>query len=273
MKIKEFAITSRSNPLVIETVKLQKKRDRDELGRFLADGRKLCYEYIKKCGKPFCLFVSEEHMELILPELEEIETQYGLSLEVTPVTKSVFTKLTQQTAPDGVILIGETNTLSYTKDTFDVRECERIIILDSLQDPGNVGTVIRTALALGYDRVILSDKSADVLNPKTLRASMGALFSLQISVATSLVDLISALRESGRRVYAAELRDNALSLDEISIDETDVFVIGNEGHGISEEVSFLCDNSVYIPISEKSESLNAAIAATVLMWQQRASFQ
>ena len=273
MKVKEFVITSRSNPLVSETVKLQKKRDRDETGRFLVDGKKLCCEYIRKCGRPHLLFVSEEHIDDLLPELARIEREHDLSLEVTPVSESVLSKMTLQSAPDGIIVVGERKLLPDCSLASDKWAGERMIVLDSLQDPGNVGTVVRTALALGYDRVILTDKCADIYSPKTLRASMGAIFSLRISVVSDLSETVSELRSRGRRVLAAELRENALSLDDIDICDTDVFVIGNEGHGIDENVSSQCDMSVYIPISEQSESLNAAIAATVLMWQQRGSFR
>lgn len=271
MKIREFAITSRSNPLVAETVKLQKKRERDESGRFLVDGRKLCYEYIRKCGKPHLMFVCCEQLDAILSELDEIERECGISLDIIPVAESVFSKLTMQNAPDGIILVGERSALPRSTDAPAEWAGEMLIMLDCLQDPGNVGTVIRTALALGYDRVVLGGECADIYNPKTLRASMGAVFSIRISVCDSLADVIGDLRSAGRRVYAAELREHAVSLDDTDIMRSDVFVIGNEGHGIADNVSGACDRSVYIPISEQSESLNAAVAATVLMWHQRNS--
>lgn len=272
MKIKDFVITSRANPLVNETVKLQKKRYRYETGRFLIDGRKLSYEYIKSCGVPCFTFVNEADKDDILAELSELEKTVGVELTVTLVSEGVFTKLTEQSSPDGIILVGDKGALSYSENLTEIGSGERIIILDSLQDPGNVGTLIRSALAFGFDRVIMSRDSVDLFNSKTLRASMGAMFSIKLTVANDLIDSVKFLLSEGRRVYAAELRDRSVSLDSVPIAASDVFVIGNEGHGIRDQVSEMCTSSVFIPISEKSESLNAAIAGSVLMWHQHNFF-
>ena len=273
MKIKDFVITSRSNPLVNETVKLQKKRYRTEIGRFLIDGRKLSYEYIKTCGAPICALVNEAVKDDIIAELVILEQNIREEITVTLVSDGVFSKLTEQNSPDGIILIGDKNALSYSESLNGIDENERVIILDSLQDPGNVGTLIRSALAFGFDRILLSRDSADLLNSKTLRASMGAIFSIKLTVISDLRDAVGLFLSQGRRVYSAELREKSVSLDLIEVSSTDVFVIGNEGHGISEQLSEMCSASVYIPISEKSESLNAAIAGSVLMWHQHKYFE
>ncbi len=272
MKIKEQIITSRTNPLVLDCVKLSKKRERDESGRFLCDGKKLCFEYIKKCGAPVHLFVNERYQQTLIAQLEELERECSISLELTLVGEHAFLKMTEQSSPDGIILIGDKYRLPHeTVDSVVASryDGERLIILCSLRDTGNVGTVIRTALALGYDRVIMSSDCADVYNPKTLRAAMGAAFAMKITVCKDLAGAVIDLVESGRRVFAAELRENALSLDKIPLCGSDIFIIGNEGHGIPADISAVCTSSVYIPISESSESLNAAVAAAVLMWQQR----
>ena len=139
----------------------------------------------------------------------------------------------------------------------------------SLRDPGNLGAVIRSAVAFGVDHVILTSDSIDVYNPKTVRSAMGSLFRVKITIVRDFSSFISSAIECGRRVYAAELTDDAVALDEIEASVSDIFIIGNEGHGIPREISSLSSGSVYIPISKKTESLNASVAAAVFMWEQK----
>ncbi len=273
MNIKDYVITGRSNPVVSDASKLLRKKYRDESGRFLIDGRKLSYEYLRSCGKCSCVFVKESSREQIIGELYDIEREKNTSFEVTVLSDQVFSRLTEQSSPDGVIVIGYTASVPVSYKLTYVESDERVIILDSLQDPGNVGTLIRSALAFDFDRVILSADCADPFNPKTLRASMGAVFSLELTVVDSVSDAVGNLLGQGRNVYAAELRENSIPIDSVDILKSDVFIIGNEGHGISADISEMCTGSVFIPISERSESLNAAVAGSVLMWQQQSRFQ
>ena len=272
MRYNEIIIQSRQNPLICECAALQKKRERDEKGLFLIDGVKLTCEYIKYIGVPAHLFILESCRDKYHDHLCMLESECGITLDATLVSEGAFMKLTDQKAPDGIIAVGECSRLcvEYINEgqSFDF-SCERIIALSSLRDTGNVGTVIRSALALGYDRIIMSSDCADIFNSKTLRATMGAAFSMRFAVCESLSYVVEHLILAGRCVYCAELRDNARPLDDIEISETDVFVVGNEGHGIDSSVSSVSTLSVYIPISDRSESLNAAIAASLLMWHQR----
>ena len=271
MRYNEILITSRHNPLICEVAALQKKRERDDSGRFLIDGAKLTFEYIRHIGAPAYLFICESYREKYENVLLTIEQEMSLSLFATLVSESAFAKLTDQKAPDGIIAVGEFSALDYAyireSDSVDFGY-ERIIALSSLRDNGNVGTVIRTALALGYDRVLLSSDCADVLSPKTLRATMGAAFAMKIGVCEQLSVTLGSLCDNGRRVYCAELRENASPLQSVALSAEDIFVVGNEGHGIDPLVSNVSTGSVYIPISDRSESLNAAVAASLLMWHQ-----
>ena len=140
--------------------------------------------------------------------------------------------------------------------------------MESLRDPGNLGTVIRSAKALKVESIIISSDCADVYNPKTLRASMGGVFGVQLYSFASLVPVVRKIRESGGRVFAAALDRNAIGLDRLEIARGDVFAIGNEGHGLSRELIESCDGSVFIPISDGSESLNASAAAAIILWEQ-----
>jgi TrmH family RNA methyltransferase len=138
------------------------------------------------------------------------------------------------------------------------------VLLDNIQDPGNVGTIIRSANAFGIDSVILTGGCADIYNPKTIRASMGAIFRQRVTYMNT-EDIIN-LKTKGVNFTGAENRASSKDITKINISNT-VILLGNEGQGISNELLTLCDEMIKIPISEDSESLNAAIAASVIMWE------
>jgi TrmH family RNA methyltransferase len=142
---------------------------------------------------------------------------------------------------------------------------KRVILLENVQDPGNVGTVIRTANALGMDAVILTGNCADVFGAKTARAAMGALFR-QTVLTMQQSEAVAWLHEQGLRVYGAALSDRAVDVRTVSLGDA-AFVIGSEGQGLSEEMLSLCDGEVIIPMEPGSESLNAGVAAAILMWE------
>ena len=147
-------------------------------------------------------------------------------------------------------------------------EGERALALCAVRDPGNLGAVVRSAVAFGVDHIIITADTADIYNTKTLRSAMGSLFRVKITSVKNFASFVRSARENGRRVFAAELTDSAVSLDDIDINHEDIFVIGNEGHGISAQISNECTASVFIPISKKTESLNASVAASIFMWEQ-----
>ena len=146
---------------------------------------------------------------------------------------------------------------------------EKIFALQSLRDPGNLGTVIRSCAALGMDRLIISDDCADIYNPKTVRAAMGALFFFPVDIVTAgnLPEYLRLLTLSGRCAFAASAREGATLISDIKISEGDFFVVGNEGHGLSEEVIGACGAAVMIPMQNGCESLNAAAAAAIFIWE------
>ena len=140
-----------------------------------------------------------------------------------------------------------------------------VIVLENLQDPGNVGTVLRTAAALGMDLVILAGECADPYNPKAVRAAMGAVFRQKVA-RMDLADLAARLKEWKLPLYGAALADDARDVRSVSLAKAAV-AVGNEGNGLSRELLELCDAKIIIPMTPGSESLNAAVAASVLMWE------
>ena len=139
------------------------------------------------------------------------------------------------------------------------------ILLENVQDPGNVGTVIRTAAAMGVKTVILCGACADVYSPKTARATMGAIFSQRI-VRLSAAEAAALAADRGMKLYGAALSPRAKDIRELELKNA-VVAIGSEGRGLSEELLGLCDGELIIPMAPGSESLNAAVAASIVLWE------
>ena len=267
-------ITSRNNNLVKWFSGLSDKKNRKESGYFLAEGVKLTREAFE-AGLPVeYVIVSEKRYGEILEILNPFRTleQYE-KCRVVKVADNVFEKISTEKSPQGIISVikhldffRELDIIY--KEEFFLKPEEKAIFLFSVRDPSNLGAVIRSSVAFGTDHVILSSDCADIYNPKTVRSAMGSLFRVKVTSVKDVPSFIEAANANSRRVFAAELTDNAKSLSEISLQSTDIVMIGNEGHGISLEVSARCDGSVYIPISKKTESLNASVAAAIFMWEQ-----
>ena len=141
----------------------------------------------------------------------------------------------------------------------------RVIVLEGVQDPGNVGTAIRTANALGMDAVVLTGACADLYGPKTVRATMGALFRQPV-LTCATDELMQLLRANGLKLYGAALTDTAQDLRRVPLTPAAV-AIGSEGRGLSAELLAQCDGQIIIPMQPGAESLNAAVAAAVVMWE------
>ena len=189
------------------------------------------------------------------------------------MSNEVFDKISEEKSPEGVICVAryidkfQKNVTIYNSADFLHLSEERIVLLESVRDPSNIGAVIRSAAAMGIDRLIVSSDCADFYHPKAVRASMGTLFNQRIDRVESLPQAVEALRGQGRRVFAATLDSRAVRLGDFPLQKGDCVVIGNEGHGLTEETVAACDHSVIIPMSSRAESLNAAVAASVLMWE------
>ena len=274
MKIVNPVITSRKNSLIIETAALHEKKYRYEQGLFLIEGEKLVKEAAEHRLPIVRVFLSEGRAAEILPRLQERmgEDAYA-ETSVYTLSDDCFSKISSEKAPQGVIAvlkhldIFERKTIIYDEDICSLGT-GRVVMLYAMQDPGNLGAVIRSAVAFGVDCILLSADCADLYNSKTIRAAMGSLFRVRIWAVEDVAGAISALQRNGRRVWAAELRDGAVALSEAPLQASDCIIIGNEGHGIPPAVSSLCTGSVYLPISQRAESLNAAVAAAIFLWEQ-----
>ena len=274
MKVFRDIISSRSNPTVKWAASLADKKGRMESRAFIVEGEKLSFEALRR-GLPVThIFVRGDRAESLLPIIRAYEdSELYSDCQVIMLSESAFSKISTEKAPQGIISVIKyldffRNMDIIYKEDFFIQRGERALSLYSLRDPGNLGAVIRSAAAFGVQHIVLSADSADIYNPKTVRAAMGTMFGVKVTIVSDFASFVTAAKECGRRVFTAELRDGAKSIKEIGLSGDDIFIIGNEGHGINEEISAICTGSVYIPISEGVESLNASVAAALFMWEQ-----
>ena len=260
-------ISSKANALVVRLAKLKDKKYRKAEGLFRFDGIKLFCEAVKNGAPISYVLVSESASD----EIKRTAEESGVDAAFYILSESAFEKLTDELSPEGIITVcSELKNIEKNDDYSSLASRvskKRVLMLESVRDAGNLGTVIRTAKAFGMDMLIISSDCADLYNPKTVRGAMGALFTQSIAVTDSVSECISALRQNGARVFAAALRPDAKKLGSFELKLGDAIVIGNEGHGLSADVIDACDECVYIPMQEGSESLNASIAASVCMWE------
>lgn len=260
-------ITSKSNSTIVKIAKLLNKKERKEEKLFTLDGVKLFLEAYK-FGAKIKYVVLNDEADFSTEIVDKINDLKSKNTMVLCVNETVFSKITEESAPQGIVTVCEflENHRSASKIE-NIAENEKIIILESIRDPGNVGAMLRNAAAFGIDRLILSSDCADIYSQKVLRSAMGAIFKVKIDTFSNLVDAINGLKSIGRRVIATTLRDNSIKLGKGAVLPSDVFVIGNEGHGVSEEVICSSDETMFIPMCENTESLNASVAAAILMWE------
>lgn len=268
-------ITSRQNPLIKFICGLAEKKMRNKEGLFRFDGIKLLCEALDSDIEIKYVVYREPATESVKSLVRQAIDRGRISADgVIAVSEEVFGKISEEKSPEGVITVGRIlDDIHIRTDVKRAAELigngDKILVAESLRDPGNLGTVIRSCFALGIDTLVLTDDCADLYNGKTVRAAMGAIFKMKtVSVPVGqLTQFIFALREKGRGVYATALSDNAESIEETEFRAGDCFVIGNEGHGLSDAVVDSCTASVIIPMREGAESLNAAAAAAICIWE------
>lgn len=250
--VERETITSRTNPLLGRVRKLNSRRTfRREEGAFAAEGPKLLGEALRWGG-----------------ELEAVICASGVSLPELPawvrvaeVGDSLLASIADTESPQGIVFICKGKDLTIS----DRLTGGRYLVLDGVQDPGNVGTVWRTADAFGADGLILCGGCADPWNPKTVRATMGAAFRLPVYEG-ELDQAAERLARAGVPLYAAALREDTVDVRAVRLDGAAV-VIGSEGRGVSRRALELCRNTIKIPMRARCESLNAAVAASVMLWE------
>ena len=259
-------ITSKSNSTVIKVSKLTQKKNRKEEHIFTLDGIKLFEEAYKFCAD-ISMVILNDGVSFDENIVDKIKSLKNNGTQIICVSDSVFAKLTEESAPQGIITVCNFLKIHSYCDVSDCHEKERIIVFESIRDPGNIGGILRNAAAFGIDRLIFSSDCADIYSQKVIRASMGAIFKVKIDIVDNLKGTVEELKRCGKRVVSTTLRENSLVLGKSKISTKDVFIIGNEGHGISEEIICASDETMIIPMCKNTESLNASVAAAILMWE------
>ena len=242
-------ITSRRNPLISDFRRRAGDREeRRSLGLYLGQGHKLLYEAIR----------NHAPVETVLYCGEAPEVPAGVRLQsVSPDILAYVSPM--KSAPELLF--------SCRLPDRNASMQGRILLAENMQDPGNVGTMIRTAAAFGFDGFLLAGACADPWGPKAVRASMGAVFRLAIREETDGERAVELLREAGVPIYAAALSEETLTAGRFAFPEPLALAIGNEGHGLSDTLLRAAEKIVRIPMAPGAESLNAAAAAAVLMWE------
>lgn len=249
-------ITSTSNAQIKDLIRLQKKsRARDEAGVFIVEGPRMVSEI--PADRIVKLYVSESYTKKRKADIVE-----GIRSEV--LADNIFAHVSDTKTPQGVLAV--VKRLEYDMKDILKGEAPHVLVLDNLQDPGNLGTIFRTAEAAGATGILLSRDCVDLYNPKVIRSTMGAVFRLPFLYVDDLPGAIRELKDAGVRVYAAHL-DGKNAYDKEDYQTGCAFLIGNEGNGLRDEVTACADTLVRIPMQGKAESLNAAVAAAVLMFE------
>lgn len=259
-------ITSRTNPKTVMYSKLSEKKQRDETGLFLAEGVKLAEEALLY-GEVECLVIAQSAAEKN-PNAEKIAglaQEHGVSTVI--FGDSAFEKISTEKAPQGIIAVARKMKCLHVSADFEAWQVERrLLMLDEIRDPGNLGTILRSAEAMGITGVILSS-CVDLYSEKTVRAAMGTLFRMPVFITRNGAECVNSMKNCGRRVIAAGLGEHTLTLGQYEIDKSDCVIIGNEGHGVSDDILKETTACVRIPMAGGTESLNASAAAACILWE------
>lgn len=250
-------ITSTSNPQVKRLLQLQKKsKARTEENVFVVEGLRMFVE------------VPDERVEKVyLSEAFYNKKKQELNLKNFPVeilSDSVFSHVSDTKTPQGILCIVKQKEYNLN-EILNVKN-PHFIVLDNLQDPGNLGTIVRTAEGAGVDAIFMSKDCVDIYNPKTIRSTMGSIYRMPIIYIEDIPALLDEFRQRGIQSYAAHL-DGKNSYDKEDYECGTAILIGNEGNGLRDEVAKKADVWVQIPMYGQVESLNAAIAASILMFE------
>lgn len=252
-------ITSKDNETIKHIRKLKEKKYRDEYGEYIVEGIKLINEAIEEKQEVKTIIIcdncnkTEEINQSSLYEVAKHKCIY--------VDEKVFHSITEVQNPQGILaVIGKQSNKAEIDFSEDV-----IVVLDDIQDPGNLGTILRTADSVGLKQIIVSKKSGDVFNSKVVRSTMGAIFRVNVIESENLEDTIKQLKKHKFTVASTTLNTDK-SIYDIEYKKT-VIVIGNEANGVSKEIQEISDQKIKIPMLGKTESLNASVATGIVLYE------
>ncbi len=244
-------ITSAKNHIISEVKKLESSSYRKKQGKFLIEGERLvCDAYHNGCHILYVL-ICEDYTGKIPDDVK----CYRVARKVFDIIKSTVNS-------QGIAAVAKTPDINFDQTILD--DSSLIVYLDGIQDPGNMGTIIRTCDACGVDMVVMSPYCADVFNPKVVRSTMASLFNVKLGVAD--VEVFDVFKDKGFLIYATSLGDS-VSYYDADFSGKSVIVIGNEANGVRKELLSISDKNIRIPMVGKAESLNASVACGVVLYE------
>ena len=254
-----IVITAKNNPKIKETkALLTSSKERKNSGLFVLEGVRLCCDALKSGCEITNVFCTEACVEKYGDDIallqDNCENFYIVSNDVLKAISDTVT-------PQGVVCVA-----NMRENGFDYESGKKYIALDTVQNPDNLGAISRTAEAFGIDGLVICG-GCDIYNPKALRASMGALFRLPVRVCQSLEAELEKCKKVGINSFATVPDRDAKDITKTDFSKGALCVIGNEGNGVSKEIIDLCDERITIKMSGRAESLNAAAAASITMWE------
>lgn len=276
MKINYSEITSATNPKIKAIKKLEQKRQRDREGLFVIEGFHLVEEAIQHHAEIEMILhtdtADQTQLAGITAMLQQNAAKMPSAIEIITITDSILTTLSQTPAPQGILAILK-QPMQMLEEILEAevegkaatnRPLSHLLLLDNVQDPGNVGTMIRTAEAAGFRAIILGEGSADLYNDKTIRATQGALFQLPI-IRGNLEELLPKIHNAGYESWVTTLEE-ATFYHKLEKPTKCALIMGNEGQGVDPKIQKLATTKVKIPMLGQSESLNVGIAAGILIY-------
>ncbi len=267
-------ITSRQNALIKDIIKLKQKKHRDREGLYFFEGVKLFEEAVEWNLPIKMVFLTDSGRarfnEAFLKALETAD------VKLYTVTEPVMAAMSEQKMPEGVLCVAQkpskwTDKTEMSKIFDEIHKKSEqktltCVILEDVQDPGNVGTIIRTADAAGFDLVLCSEKTADIYSGKVLRAAMGSVFHLPVIQTDHLKEVVIELKKKGLFLMGSSLKGCIKMPDGLGEQSSAGLILGNESKGMSEDLALLCDVLYKIPMYGHAESLNVSVASGILMY-------
>lgn len=255
-----MVITSKDNDFIKHVKKLKEKKYREEYGEFIVEGIKMIEEAILENAIIKNIIICDDcKTQSSIPN----ELLYEIAkYNCIYVTEKIFNFITDVSNPQGILAIIDK---SGNKETqIDFKE-NLFLILDNIQDPGNMGTILRTADSIGLRQILVSKGTSDPYNPKVVRSTMGAIFRVKVIECEELAKTLKELKKHKIKIYATDLKTDK-SIYDVSYNKVGI-VIGNEANGVSNEILELADTKIKIPMKGKTESLNAAVATGVILYE------
>lgn len=249
----EKFISSRDNKIVKQLISLQKKSGRTKASLYIAEGKRICNEALQWAKDSILFFVASD-------TFYNENKSYFSGLESYILPDDLFNKVCDTETPQGILCVLKPGISASSSPVSD-----NILILDGVSEPGNMGTILRTADAMGFSDVYILKGSADVYNPKVIRSTMGAIFRLNFHFEENY-DFVETLKAKGYKIITTALK-NSVSLTEVAEYSKTAIVIGNEANGVSDEIMAISDIITKIEMAGNAESLNAAVAAGIVMYK------